>query len=77
MTDASKLTHPLEFARGGDQLSLWRGVPMASGYSAFGIARAMIAALAKHLLTQGEGLARFTRSVFAGAHRSPWRSEDL
>ena len=48
MTNVSELSGPLKLALSVDELFLWRGTPMASGYSALGITQAMIAALAKH-----------------------------
>jgi peptidoglycan/xylan/chitin deacetylase (PgdA/CDA1 family) len=61
MTDASESIGPLKLALSMDELFLWRGTPMASGYSALGIAQAMTAALTKHRV----------RGTYAFSHTAP------
>ena len=61
MTGVTESIGPLKLALSMDELFLWRGTPMASGYSALGIARAMTTALARHRV----------RGTYAFSHTAP------
>jgi len=64
---------PLKMALTVDDLFLWRGTPMSSGYNAAGIARAITAAFAKHRVS---GVYGFSHTAPADDDPTLWRVFD-